>query len=35
MTNVAINEWGYSSQLVREAVRIARDKDSPNTARQP
>jgi glyceraldehyde 3-phosphate dehydrogenase len=29
------NEWGYSSQLVREAVRIARGMDSRNPARQP
>ena len=27
------NEWGYSSQLVREALRIARDMDSRKTAR--
>ncbi len=29
------NEWGYSSQLVREALRIARTQDRQSAARQP
>jgi glyceraldehyde 3-phosphate dehydrogenase len=29
------NEWGYSSQLVREAVRIARTMDRQSAAREP
>jgi len=29
------NEWGYSSQLVREAVRIARTMDGHSAAREP
>ena len=29
------NEWGYSSQLVREAVRIAREIDHQSAGRQP
>src|SRR4029079_18452546 len=29
------NEWGYSSQLVREAMRIARTIDHQNVARTP
>jgi glyceraldehyde 3-phosphate dehydrogenase len=29
------NEWGYSSQLVREAVRIARTLNRPSAATKP
>lgn len=29
------NEWGYSSQLVREALRIAREMDRPSVMRAP
>ena len=29
------NEWGYSSQLVREAVRIAKERDQRNVRKQP
>ena len=29
------NEWGYSSQLVREALRIARETDRPIAMREP
>jgi glyceraldehyde 3-phosphate dehydrogenase len=29
------NEWGYSTQLVREAVRIAREMDHQSAVRQP
>ena len=29
------NEWGYSNQLVREAVRIAREMDRQRARSQP
>jgi glyceraldehyde 3-phosphate dehydrogenase len=29
------NEWGHSSQLVREALRIARTPDPQSAAREP
>jgi glyceraldehyde 3-phosphate dehydrogenase len=29
------NEWGYSSQLVREALRIGRTRDHQSAAREP
>jgi glyceraldehyde-3-phosphate dehydrogenase/erythrose-4-phosphate dehydrogenase len=29
------NEWGYSSQLVREALRIAREIDRPIAMSEP
>ena len=29
------NEWGYANQLVREAVRIAKERDQRNVRRQP
>jgi glyceraldehyde 3-phosphate dehydrogenase len=29
------NEWGYSNQLVREAVRVARTMDRPSAAMKP
>ena len=29
------NEWGYASQLVREALRIARELDRPIGTREP
>ena len=29
------NEWGYSNQLVREAIRIAKEIDHPSARRRP